>query len=197
MPFLKHFALIIFHHYTGFLYLWILLGALCPSLCLSHVCVFRFVVVYVTVLMGACLCRGLRTTWSVVPLVLPTFCCLFVLVLFLWDRVSPCSPWIAWNSLCRPGVLSTHRDPAGFSSSVPELKWRTIVPCSTWLLRQAKWIGPSRLGWLSWDTQESTCLHFHQYLDYKHGLKYWGLNSGPHSWKATHYWLNHFHSCFS
>lgn len=141
MPFLKHFVLIIFYHYTGFLYLWILLGALCLSLCLSHVSMFLFVVAYVIVLMGACLYRGLRTTWSVVPLVLSTFCCLFVLVLFLWDRVSLCSPRIAWNSLCRPGELSTHRDPAGFSSSVPELKWRTIVPYSTWL-----WDRPSGLG---------------------------------------------------
>lgn len=43
------------------------------------------------------------------PLLIMVSCSL-LLLFDSWDRVSLNSPWLAWDSLCRPAWPSTHRD---------------------------------------------------------------------------------------
>lgn len=69
------------------------------------------------------------THWAYLLKFVPTY-----FTFFFWDKASPCSPWLDWNSLCRPCWCGTHRDL--FAFPMLGLKARAATPSSTYVKKQ-------------------------------------------------------------
>ena len=74
-------------------------------------------------------CKNAVTLKIIITLLQYCVIVVIVIILIILRQDLTMQPWLAWNSLCKPGCLRTHQDPPTSASQVLVLKARATTPC--------------------------------------------------------------------